>query len=210
MRLYGGMDKKLTEQTCPAFAELLASKAAVPGGGGAAALAGALGIALCNMAGKLSASPKRAGLYELNEKAEALKDELIALIDEDAENFEPLSKAYSMPKTTPGYAETMRLLTLQACKAPMKIMRCCCKAVELLEQTRALCSKFLLSDIACGASLCASALESASLNVFVNTKMLSDEDAKPIDDEADAMLAQYLPRARKITDEIMNTLRGRC
>ena len=80
---------------------------------------------------------------------------------------------------------------------------------ELLEQTKALCSKLLMSDIACGASLCAAALESASLNVFVNTKMLSDEDAKPIDDEADAMLAQYLPRARKITDEIMNTLRGR-
>ena len=203
------MADKLIENTICEFTAALASYKPTPGGGGAAALAGALGVALCNMAGNLSASPKREGLYALNAKAEVLKNELIALIDEDAENFEPLSKAYSMPKTTPGYAETMRSLTLQACKAPMEIMRCCCKAVELLEQTKALCSKLLMSDIACGASLCAAALESASLNVFINTKMLSEEDAKPIDAEADAMLAQYLPRARKITDEIMNTLRGR-
>lgn len=203
------MADKLIENTICEFTAALASDKPTPGGGGAAALAGALGAALCNMAGSLSASPKREVLYELNEKAEAIKDELIALIDEDAENFEPLSKAYSMPKTAPDYAETMRRLTLQACKAPMKIMRCCCKAIELLEQTKALCSKFLLSDIACGASLCASALESASLNVFINTKMLSEEDAEPIDAEADEMLAQYLPRAKKITDEIMNTLRGR-
>lgn len=203
------MADKLIENTICEFTAALASEKPTPGGGGAAALAGALGAALCNMAGSLSASPKREGLYELNAKAEALKNELIALIDEDAVNFEPLSKAYSMPKTAPDYAETMRRLTLQACKAPMEIIRCCCKAIELLEQTKALCSKFLLSDIACGASLCASALESASLNVFVNTKMLSAEDAKPIDDEADEMLAQYLPRAKQITDEIMNILRGR-
>lgn len=202
------MADKLVENSIVGFSDALASKAPVPGGGGAAALAGALGIALCNMAGSISANEKRAALYELNEKSGELRKKLLILIDEDAKNFEPLSKAYSKPKTDPDYAETMRKATLDACKSPMEIMRCCCEAVELLEKTKALCSKMLLSDIACGASICKSALESASFNVFVNTKMLSEADAKPIDDEADAMLREYMPRAQKISDEILNILRG--
>lgn len=202
------MADKLAENSIVSFTDALASKAPVPGGGGAAALAGALGVALCNMAGNISANEKRAGLYALNEKSEALREKLLQLIDEDAENFEPLSKAYSKPKSDPDYAETMRRVTLDACKSPMDIMRCCCEAVELLEKTKALCSKMLLSDIACGASICKSALESASFNVFVNTKTLNDADAKPINDEADAMLREYIPRAQRISDEVLNILRG--
>ena len=45
-------------QTCEDFIEVLASKAAVPGGGGAAALTGAIGIALGNMVGSLTVGKK--------------------------------------------------------------------------------------------------------------------------------------------------------
>lgn len=203
------MPDKLISNSITEFTEALASKAPTPGGGGAAALAGALGIALCSMAGNISANDKRPGLFALNEKSDALRRELLKLIDEDAKNFEPLSGAYSKPKTDPDYAETMRNATITACSSPMEIMRCSCRAVELLEETRAQCSKMLLSDIACGASICKAALESASFNVFVNTKFLSEADAKPLNSEADAMLSKYLPRAQKISDEVMNILRGR-
>lgn len=199
---------KLIENSIVDFTALLASDAPVPGGGGAAALAGAQGIALCNMAGNISANAKRQGLYALNEKSDALRVNFLRLIDEDAKNFEPLSKAYSKPKTDSDYAETMRSATLVACTSPMEIMRCCCEAIELLEETKALCSKLLLSDIACGASICKSALESASFNVFVNTKSMNAEDAEPINAEADAMLGEYMPRAQKIADDIKNYLRG--
>ena len=199
---------KMIDNSIVDFTAELASSAAVPGGGGASALAGALGIALGSMAGSISASAKKPALYELNKESEALRAELLSLIDEDAKNFAPLSKAYAKPKTDPDYAETMRSATIQACSSPIAIMRCCCKAIELLENTRALCSKLLLSDIACGASICRAALESASFNVFVNTKSLSDADASPLNAEADAMLSEYLPRAQKISDDIKNTLRG--
>lgn len=199
---------KLIDNSIVDFTALLASAAPVPGGGGASALAGAQGIALCNMAGNISANAKRQGLYALNEKSDALRVKFLRLIDEDAKNFEPLSRAYSKPKTDSDYAETMRSATLLACKSPMEIMRCCCEAIELLEETKVLCSKLLLSDIACGASICKSALESASFNVFVNTKSLNAEDAEPINTEADAMLGEYMPRAQKIADDIKNYLRG--
>lgn len=202
------MAQKLIDNSINDFCAFLASDSPTPGGGGAAALAGALGIALCNMAGAISASPKREGLYALNEKSALLRMKLLALVDEDAKNFEPLSKAYSKPKTDPDYAETMRCATLNACKSPMEIMRACCEAVELLEQTKEKCSKLLLSDVACGAELCKAALKSASFNVLVNTKMLSAEDAKPIESEADMMLNEYIPRAEKISADIMNSLRG--
>lgn len=202
------MTNKLTDNTISEFSEALASKAPTPGGGGAAALIGALGIALCNMAGNLSINPKRAGLGELNQKADALRGKLLCLIEEDAKNFEPLSKAYSKPKTAPDYAETMRKATLDACKSPLDIMRCSCEAIEIIEQTKPLCSKLLLSDLACAASACHCALESASYNVFVNTKTLSAEDAESINAEADEMLAKYLPRAQAISNEITYILRG--
>lgn len=203
------MSDKLIENSIIEFTDALASEAPIPGGGGAAALAGALAISLCNMAGKISANEKRAGLYAINEKSEALRVELLKLVDEDAKNFEPLSKAYSKPRTDADYAETMREATLNACKSPMEIMRLCCEAVELLEATKELCSKLLLSDIACGASICEAALKSASFNVFVNTKTLSDADAEPLNAQADAMLREYIPRVQKISDEIMIALRGR-
>lgn len=203
------MAQMLIDNSINDFSAALASNSPTPGGGGAAALAGALGIALCNMAGAISASPKREGLYAINDKASELRMKLLALVDEDAKNFEPLSKAYSKPKTDPDYAETMRSATLNACTSPMEMMRACCEAVELLEQTKALCSKLLLSDVACGAELCKAGLKCASFNVFVNTKMLSAEDANPIEAEADMMLNEYVPRAEKISEDIMNSLRGR-
>lgn len=202
------MSEKLIENSITDFCSKLASSEAVPGGGGAAALAGALGIALCNMAGNISANPKREGLFSLNAKSDKLREKLLCLVDEDAKNFEPLSKAYSKPKTDPDYAETMRKATLNACLSPIEIMHCCCEAVELLENTMALCSRMLLSDVACGAELCASALKSAGYNVFVNTKMLSAADAEPIEREADEMLNEYLPRAEKICADVVSVLRG--
>lgn len=203
------MADKLSEKSISEFCAVLASDSPTPGGGGAAALAGALGIALGNMAGAISASPKREVLYALNEKAEALRIKLLDLIDEDAKNFEPLSKAYSKSKSDPDYAELMRSATLGACIAPIEIMRACCEAIVLLEQIKENCSKLLLSDVACGAELCAASLRCASFNVFVNTKMLSENDAKPLEDEADKLLSEYLPRAEAVSLSILNSLRGR-
>ena len=84
---------------CNEFVEVLASKAPVPGGGGASALVGAIGTALGNMVGSLTVGKKKyaeveAEMYELKAKCDKLQAELLQLIERDAEVFEPLSKAY--------------------------------------------------------------------------------------------------------------------
>ena len=91
--------------TCTEFVEVLASKAPVPGGGGASALVGAVGTALENMVGSLTVGKKKYAdveeeMKELMAKATTLQDELLHLIERDAEVFEPLSKAYGMPRET--------------------------------------------------------------------------------------------------------------
>ena len=93
---------KLSKITCEEFAAKLASKEPVPGGGGVAALVGALGAALGSMVGNYSIGKKKflgmeAKHQEIIDKSCDLMTKLLALIDEDAENFEPLSKAYGMP-----------------------------------------------------------------------------------------------------------------
>ena len=91
--------------TCTEFVEVLASKAPVPGGGGASALVGAVGTALGNMVGSLTVGKKKYAdvedeMYELKAKCDQLQKDFLRLIERDAEVFEPLSKAYGMPKET--------------------------------------------------------------------------------------------------------------
>ena len=97
---------ELTKSSCEGFLESLASKAPVPGGGGAAALVGAAGVALGNMVGSLTVGKKKyaaveADLRTLNARAEVLRRRLEALVQADAEAFLPLAAAYGLPKETP-------------------------------------------------------------------------------------------------------------
>ncbi|MDR2664773.1 MAG: cyclodeaminase/cyclohydrolase family protein, partial [Oscillospiraceae bacterium] len=91
------------------FANALASSSPTPGGGGAAALAGALGVALGSMVGSLTLGKKKyadvqGDIERIMESAAALRGELLALIDGDAAAFEPLSRAYGIPKDDPSRA----------------------------------------------------------------------------------------------------------
>ncbi len=109
------------------FLTQLASSAPVPGGGGGAALAGAIGIALGNMVGSLTVGKKKyadveADIIALNEKAEKLRNELLDLMEKDAEVFEPLSKAYAIPKDDPKRSEVMAKVLKDASEVPLAIM----------------------------------------------------------------------------------------
>ena len=168
---------------CDEFVEVLASKAPVPGGGGASALVGAIGTALGNMVGSLTVGKKKYAdveeeMYELKGKADALQKELLHLIERDAEVFEPLSKAYGMPRNTEEEkaekARVMEIVLKDACSVPMEIMERCCEAIDLIEVFAEKGSTLAISDAGVGATFCKAALEGASLNVFINTKSMKN------------------------------------
>ena len=204
--------EQLREQSITAFAEKQASSAPTPGGGGAAALTGALAAALCAMASRLTAGRKKYAdrAEELNRivsRADELRQRLLTLIDEDAENFAPLAAAYSLPKDDPETAEALRCATLTACEAPMEMLRCSAAAVELLETAETLCSPLLLSDVGCGAALARAAMECAAMNVRVNTRSLpEDPEAKYLEEELSRLLDSHLPRAEAVSASVMRRL----
>ena len=208
------MPKRLTSRSVEDFAEVLAAKESVPGGGGAAALVGALGVALCSMVGNFTTGKKTYAAVEddiqrLLKEATDVRLRLIELIAKDAEAFYPLSKAYAIPRDDPKRAEVLEAATKNACVAPLEMMRQICHAIELLEEMGEKGSKMLISDVGCGATLCRAALEAASMNVFVNTKTLKDRVfAEPTEAECDAMLAEYLPRAEACAARVMERIRG--
>ena len=208
---------KFVENSCKEFVEVLSSKAPVPGGGGASGLVGAVGIALGNMAGNLTVGKKKyadveAEVIALNEKAQKLQQELLALVEEDARVFEPLSKAYGMPKETPEQIqrkqEVMEVALTEACLVPLQIMRKCCEAIEIIEEYASKVSVLAISDVGVGAATCKAALLGASLNVFINTKSMQNRLlAEKFSGEAEDMIAKYGALADKIFTQVEKGLK---
>ena len=173
------------ERTCSQFLAELASKAPTPGGGGTAALVGAAGVALGNMVGNLTTGKKKYAAVEekiqaLNAKAETLRKELEALVQEDAEAFAPLAAAYGLPKDTPEQAadkeRVMETALTRAALVPIKIMQKCLEGITLAYSYAVDGSTMAISDAGCAAVLCKAALQAASLNVFVNTKLMTNRE----------------------------------
>jgi len=199
--------------SCVEFVGVLASKSPVPGGGGASALVGAVGMALGSMIGSLTIGKKKyadveADIIALMEKASELQTELLRLVDEDAVVFEPLSKAYGIPKDDPGRAQVMEDALKLACTVPMDIMRTSAKAIDLLDEFAKKGSVLAISDAGVGVVFCKAALMGASLNVFINTRSMTDKEyAAGIESEADSLLNKYCAAADKIYDSVVARLR---
>lgn len=206
-----------TKGTCEEFVDVLASKAPVPGGGGASALVGAIGMALGNMVGSLTVGKKKyadveADIIAMKEKATALQADFLRLVEADAEAFEPLSKAYGMPRETEEEksekARVMAIVLKDACAVPMEIMEKCCEAIDVIEEFAAKGSALAISDAGVGVVFCKAALLGASLNVFINTKSMADKEyAASLNEKADKMIADYSKKADEIFAAVNARLR---
>jgi len=198
------------KESCEDFTARLASAAPVPGGGGAAALVGAVGASLGRMVGSLTVGKKKYAAVEdemraLMARAEELRTRLLGLVAADAACFEPLARAYGIPKDDPSRPEILEAATLNACTAPLAIMEACGEALELLREFAAKGSRLAVSDAGCGAACCKAALMSASLSVFINTAALRDRAAAgERDRRANGLLERYCPLA----DEIFESVRA--
>ena len=200
--------EKIAQKNCVDFVDVLASKAAVPGGGGAAALAGAIGMALGSMVCNLTTGKKKYAQYEeaiqeILVKAGKLQEELLSMIDKDAEGFYPLSKAYGLPTSTEEEkqykAETREKCLKVACEVPMNIVRLCHDSIKLHEELVDKGSKLAISDVGCGVQCLRAAILSAQLNVIINVNSMKDREyAQKIDRECNQLVEDGV----KICDEV--------
>ena len=209
---------KLIQETCEAFVKRLASKEPVPGGGGAAALVGSLGIALADMVGSLTVGKKKYAdvqgeILLLKAEAERLEQRLLMLVEKDAEAFEPLSRAYGLPKETESEkkykAIVMETALKTACDVPIEIMECVCKAIELTFAMSKIGTVIAISDAGCAAACLRGALTSASLNVFINTGVMQDRvRAGMLEQHAQEMLSQYIPLCDEIFESVLSRVKA--
>ncbi len=200
----------MLDKTCKDFVEVLASKAAVPGGGGAAAMGGAIGMALSNMVGNLTVGKKKYAdvegeVKELLTKGDKIIAELEALVDKDAEVFEPLSKAYGLPKSTPEEvkykAETMENCCKVACSVPMEIMRKAYEGIKVHNRMGQIGTMIAISDVGCGVVFLKAALIAGRLNVIININAIKDSS---FIDQTKAEMDELLEKGSKLADETLD------
>lgn len=198
------MNKKSLDE----FTELIASPAPAPGGGGASALVAAVGIALGDMVGELTVGKKKYAdvedeIKQLMKQAQDLRVKLLACINKDAEAFEPLSKAYGIPKDDPSRDEIMESCLKDAAAAPLEIFDLTCQAIALQKEFAEKGSKIVISDAATGVAILKGAMYGAAVNVKVNTKLMKD---KGYADEINSHIDFNLDRYSELADEIFDTV----
>lgn len=187
---------KMLEKPATQFLAELSSNAPVPGGGGASAAVGAFAAALGMMVTNLTIGKKKYAEYKeeliaCRARLEELRDQLIDLVDGDAVAFEPLSKAYSIPKDDPSRDQIMEDALYEASVVPMSIMETVLAAAKELEILVEKGSRLAVSDVGVGILFAQAAIEGASLNVYINTKLMKNrERADEMNAKADAIIAE--------------------
>lgn len=197
------LEKKTTE-----FLEVLSSAEPVPGGGGASAAVGAFASALGMMVANLTVGKKKYAdveeeIIDIRGQLEVLREELVTLTDKDAEAFEPLSRAYGLPKETQEQKEekerVMEKALYEASIVPLQIMRTVSKVIGLLKILGEKGSRIAVSDVGVAVLFARAALEGASLNIYINTRLMKDrEQAEKLNRESDELIRE----ARTLQEEI--------
>lgn len=198
------------------FLARLGAKEPVPGGGGAAALSAAIGVNLCRMAANYTVGKKKFAdvedrMQEILLETEKLSGEFIDFIQRDAEGFYPLSQAYGLPAETDEQKkikdEVLERELTNATVVPLELMQKICNAIDIALFVAEKGSKLMVSDSACSLSTLNSALNCASLNVFINTKLMKNrEKAEEINAKANELLAEYCDKAEKKFAEIKSSM----
>lgn len=195
------------------FLKELSSSAPTPGGGGVAALLAALASALCSMVANLTTGKKKYAQYQedidkILNKCDEKTFLLYSYIQKDALAFEPLSKAYGIPKDDPGREEILQNALLDAASTPIELMKLLSDVCDMIEELSVKGSKLAVSDVAVAATTLRAAAEGAVMNVYINTKLMSDKDkGASLNNEAINILSDISNRCDKvyklITEELV-------
>ena len=201
----------MRDLTLNEFSEKLFSKDAVPGGGGASALVGALAVSLGAMAANLTLGKEKYAEYteELStnlEKAEKLRLRLLEIIEEDAVGFGEINKAY---KVKPRNEELIEKALVSAATPPLKMMEAIKEVIDILIVFSDKTSILVVSDVGVGAKFAEAALKSAYLNVVVNVALMKDEKTAAETRAKAEKLITYAEKADKVYEKILERLKDK-
>jgi glutamate formiminotransferase / formiminotetrahydrofolate cyclodeaminase len=200
------MPDRLIERTLRAFSDDLASDAPVPGGGSAAAYAGAMGAALAAMVARITAkkdgSPEGADFIA---EMDRLRLELLRLVDADSAAYARVAEAMRLPRKTEeekrARSEHLQLALVTASEVPLEVAKTARRLLEACERSVASASPMTASDIGVGALLAETALRGAALNVMINLASVKDPaQVKALSEELDRTLDGSEEQSKRVTD----------
>ncbi len=203
--------------TVSSFLNELASSSPAPGGGSVAALAGALGAALTSMVCNLTIGKKKYAAVEQDMKkvlkqSEELRAHFTELISRDADAFNKVMEAYSLPKDTEPQralrSAAIREATKEATLVPLEVMKHCIDALALTQEAALKGNVNSVSDAGVSALMLNSACEGAAMNVRINLKTLSDSEfAGWKKEELDSLLKTSAMMLEEIQSVVTDRLR---
>jgi formiminotetrahydrofolate cyclodeaminase len=197
------------------FLEALASQSATPGGGSAAAIIGAMGAALVSMVCNLTIGKKKYAEVESDMKnvlaeADALRKQLIGMIEDDVKAFDAVMGAYGMPKETDADKAKRDSAIQTALKQATDVPMACARAARQVIDIAAIASDKgnlnVISDAGVGVLAGYAALRSAALNVFTNARMITD---KTFAEAKLKELNQLLAGAEGVTEKAYGVVKGK-
>lgn len=210
-------DNPLVRLSLSDFADETASESPAPGGGSVSAYVGALGIALATMVANLSSHKK--GWDEkweeystVAEKGEAIKQKLVALVDEDTRAFNKIMLAMGMPKTSDEEKElrkkAMEEATRYAIEVPLKVMKTSFESMELIFKMVETGNPNSVSDAGVGALCARTAVLGAGMNVRINAAGFDDRQfLQPVLEEAGRLEMAADKLEKKITEMVMEKIK---
>jgi len=196
------------------FINALNSDAPTPGGGGASALAGALSSALCGMVANLTSGKKKYAEYQdeiekIIEDTKVLCKKMEDLIEEDAKAFAPLAKAYGIPKDEPGREEILEKALVVAAEAPYGIVKTAADVRDLVVRLADIGSRLAISDVGVAAALCSATAKGAAMNVYINTKLMSDREfAEKMNKDTNELVSGICSDCDAVYDRIKGDLKA--
>ena len=200
---------KLTDLTSKDFLTELASSAPAPGGGGGAAMAGALAAALASMVCNLTIGKEKFAAQEcevkaLLQEAEQVRQDLLALVEDDAAVFNSFMACYKLPKTTDAEkaarTAAIRKAAKQAAEVPLAIARASFKVLQLADRLVIIGNPGVITDGACSALLARAALRCAEYNVRINLGLTKDE---AYNEQVAAELNKLLKTAEELEEQAL-------
>ena len=200
---------KLTDLTSKDFLTALASSAPAPGGGGGAAMAGALAAALASMVCNLTIGKEKFAAQEcevkaLLQEAEQVRQDLLALVEDDAAVFNSFMACYKLPKTTDAEkaarTAAIRKAAKQAAEVPLAIARASYKVLQLAHRLVIIGNPGVITDGACSALLARAALRCAEYNVRINLGLTKDE---AYNEQVAAELNKLLKTAEELEEQAL-------
>ena len=200
------MTERLVDMTLRVFSDELASDAPVPGGGSAAAYAGALGAALAAMVARIATKRnKDAGLGEYIAEVDNLRSDFLRLVDDDSAAFASVAQAMKLPKTNDeekkARTQRMQAALLAASRVPLDVAKTSRRLLEACERGMATAPDAAVSDIGVAALLSEAALRGAAMNVMINLSSVKDAgQVKALSEDLDRALEGADAQRQRITD----------